>query len=132
MSRKDSASHSRQNSPYKSVKTNQLRLIYGNKSPYLEVSKNHLSTKDQFGRTSACLSTNTKYDYVGDILESNSYSLKTEETSSNSKCKKPFRLIRSADKRTIKFADGDLEKLFNRVSMHAIKTKREFIEQHKK
>ena len=52
--------------------------MYGNQDKFIESCKNKFLTKDQFAKTSSCFSTNSKYDYAGDIIDHSTYSFKIQ------------------------------------------------------
>ena len=103
---------------------------YGNKSlhnPYNKVSTH----EDEVGNSSSFYSNNGLPDFVGDVLDSNTYCLKKTKNSPFHVNKKGLRTAKSDPKTILKFSEVE-EKLFNHVSIIQIKEKRRKIEENSK
>lgn len=90
---------------------------------------NKVSThEDEVRNSSSFCSNNGLPDFIGDVLDSNTYCLKKTKNSAFHVNKKGLRTAKSDPKRIVKFTEVE-EKLFDHVSIIQIKEKKRLIEE---
>jgi hypothetical protein len=102
-----------------------LRSNYGGFSYYNENCKNKMFAKeDAMVKTSSCFSSQDPYDYAGDVLEHQSYSLKSNSNENSQVTRPVFRLTSAHNKAKSRITFQEQEKMFKHSSIHQIKAKR--------